>query len=432
MFIDTIRRYAILLLAVFAFGAAAPIHAQDQLFTVQVGLFQDVSLEDFSSLKNLGFIYAQEVESNVHQVYIGNFSSRAKAQAVVDRLQERNFRNAVLLEQPLSAGSDIAVVQLASQGLNSDLKWAELEKAGTLYVQSDDQSLKVMTGVYPSRDQAQADVKRIRGLGYSDAFVKIINNYRLVPITEWETGVKKPLIPLNIDNNPPVAQSNTAPAPTTFNNTVTIGGGESTVGTFSGNATTNAALPNIRGNLKRQSVIELQRMLKAKNYYQGALDGYYGPGTTAAYNTAWTSLPGVQKYRRLSQDEVSTDFLSWPETKLLHTVANDLSAGQVDAQVSSTADSDRVKYFSASQPVSTATARRAQEWETTLWTRLDAWATTDPLHVRSVDALKLAYYQTLVRTEDYFMNNGFTSEQAKNLAIVSLQSIVGAELQRFL
>ena len=124
----------------------------------------------------MGFIYAQEVEANVHQVYIGNFSDRAKAQSVVDRLQGRNFRNAILLEQPLNTGSDIAVVQLASQRLGSDLNWEELGRAGTLYVQSDDQILKIMTGVYNDRAQAQADVQRIRGLGYSDAFVKIINN----------------------------------------------------------------------------------------------------------------------------------------------------------------------------------------------------------------------------------------------------------------
>ncbi|MEM8583391.1 MAG: peptidoglycan-binding domain-containing protein [Bacteroidota bacterium] len=438
MFTDTLGKTKALFSLLLLFGLFAHSHAQDQLFTVQIGLFQDVSLEDFASLSTMGFIYAQEVEANVHQVYIGNFSDRVKAQSVVDRLQGRNFRNAILLEQPLNTGSDIAVVQLASQRLGSDLNWEELGRAGTLYVQSDDQILKIMTGVYNDRAQAQADVQRIRGLGYSDAFVKIINNYRLVPVTDWETGVKEPLIPIQIDNTPPVAQGQSSTAgPATYGNTsVALGSSTTRAGSTTSSALpANASaggLPSIRGNLRRNSAIELQRVLKANEYYDGSLDGYYGPGTTSAYEAAWNDMATIKKYRRLSVDVASTNFMTWPEARVLHTIASDIGAGQVNQQIAATASADRARLFQASQPESAATSSRAQAWHLTLWEGLERWAVTDPLHTQTVKAFRVAYFQTLVRAEDYFMDRGFNSEQAKNMAMVSLQAIVGAELQRFL
>ncbi|MEM6877319.1 MAG: hypothetical protein AAF544_02075 [Bacteroidota bacterium] len=439
MFTDTLGKTKALLFSILSVGLFVQSYAQDQLFTVQVGLFQDVGLEDFASLSTLGFIYAQEVEANVHQVYIGNFSDRTKAQSVVNRLQERNFRNAVLLEQPLNSGSDIAVIQLASQRLGSDIDWESLGEAGTLYVQSDDQLLKLMTGVYNDRAQAQADLQRVRGLGYSDAFVKTVNNYRLVPITDWETGVKEPLIPIQIDNDPPVAQSQSAPSgPATYGNTSIALGGENSGVVRSGSTSALPAearatgLPSIRGNMRRNSAIELQRILKSEGYYEGSLDGYYGPGTSSAYEAAWNDMSSIKKYRRLSQDVVGTNFLTWPEARVLHTIANDLGAGQVNQQIVSTATADRARLFQASQPESAATSSRAQAWHLTLWEGLEAWSGTDPLHQESVEALRVAYFQTLVRAEDYFMSKGFNSEQSKNMAMISLQAIVGAELQRFL
>ena len=448
MLVTNIRRIG-LLVTLLALGFSTQLQAQNQLFTVQVGLFQEVRLSDFESVASMGFVYGQEVEENIHQVYIGNFSNRAKAVTVVDRLIQRNFRNATLVEQPLSSGTNVSVIQLATQTLGRNIDWPTLQEAGTLYVESDDQLIKIVTGVYRDNAHAQSDLARVRGLGFTDAFVKSINNYRLVPVTSFETGIKEPLIPIDLDEETPTTASNqpTVPGATTrgpvaFGDVVVsegsgsapppntqTRGGEPT--TYSNTATTAAPLPSIRGNLRRTSALRLQTVLKAAGYYTGSLDGYYGPGTTRSWESAWEDWDLLQKYRTLSAANPvpASDFIGWPETQTLLTVAAELSAEPLDLTISAF---DRGRLFAASQPISEAEASRANTWNLTLWQNMDTWAAEDPLHQNIVTALKASYYQTQVRVEDYFMDNGFNAEQAKKLGLATMQALVGDQLKRFI
>jgi len=45
--------------------------------------------------------------------------------------------------------------------------------------------------------------------------------------------------------------------------------------------------------------------------------------------------------------------------------------------------------------------------------------------------LRLAYCQSQVRLEDYFLDQGFKSTEARQLALAALQAIVGVPLERF-
>ncbi|MEM7574167.1 MAG: peptidoglycan-binding domain-containing protein [Bacteroidota bacterium] len=453
MLANATRRFG-LLITLIALGLSAQLQAQDRLFTVQVGLFQEVRLSDFESVANMGFVYGQEVEENIHQVYIGNFSDRAKAVSVVDRLIQRNFRNATLVEQPLSSGTDVAVIQLATQTLGRAIDWPTLQEAGTLYVESNDQLIKIVTGVYRDAAHAQSDLARVRELGFRDAFVKSINNYRLVPVTSFETGIKEPLIPIDLNAGTPAAPTEASNTPSlpgaTTRGSVAFGdvvvsdspttstapppntqprGGTPT--TYSPSVATPVALPSIRGNLRRTSALRLQTVLKAAGYYQGSLDGYYGPGTTRSWESAWDNWQVLQKYRTLAAAAAipSSDFLTWPEVQTLVTVATELSAKPMDLTASA---ADRARLYAASQPITEAAATRATAWHLTIWENLDAWAAEDLLLQNIATALKASYYQTQVRVEDYFMDRGFNSEQSKQLGTATMMALVGNQLERFL
>jgi hypothetical protein len=62
---------------------------------------------------------------------------------------------------------------------------------------------------------------------------------------------------------------------------------------------------------------------------------------------------------------------------------------------------------------------------------LGHWAQRDPLHQRFLPPFKILFYQTAVRLEDFFMDKGFGSEEARVLALATLRSSVGPSLQRF-
>ncbi|MEM9837005.1 MAG: SPOR domain-containing protein [Bacteroidota bacterium] len=418
------------------------------LYTVQVGTFIDVRNADFNEIKPLGFVYGTPLEGNLTQVFLGNYSELAKAETVAGQLRVRGFKNAMVLQRPTQTGQNVVSIQLALTTNGKRIDWASLERVGTLYVNNDDQVIKILTGLYPSIAAAQQDLGRICQAGYRDAFIKTINNGRLISVGTFETGIKKALIPITLNNNqPPVAQ--TQPPVTTYGSggviTPTPASNPAVVSptpynpggavTAKGGAISAADLPNIRGRFKRGSAQKLQLVLKEKGYYQGQIDGYYGNGTQQAYAAAWNDMAGMRKYQLLSQNATplaNDGPANWPEVKVLTTIAHEMSGGLGDQDLAAQSLTTRQSLYRTTQGLSVAAATRARAWELTLLENVDKWAIEDPLHAQIVSAFRVAYFQSQVRLEDYYMDKGLASDVAKDLAVATLQAFVGADLERFL
>ena len=127
------------------------------------------------------------------------------------------------------------------------------------------------------------------------------------------------------------------------------------------------------------------------------------------------------------------DFMSWEETKLLKAIAEDLDpAYGLDKKQQAAYTSKRARLFIAPQKLTGADAKEALIWHKTLWTEMEKWGNADPIHDQRVVALKVAYFQSQVRIEDYFMNKGYTYKEAKPLAMSVLQTIVGTHFVNYL
>ena len=334
---------------------------------------------------------------------------------------------------------------------------------------------------------------------------------------------------------------------------------------------TPASLPAIRGNVKRGSVLELQKILKSERAYKSSLDGYYGKGTAAAYEKAKAQNSQYKKYEALSNlmksaaeeegDQVQyainhlldqnsavytlersnapiakayraylmfrklgpgaevnglmntairsayegkrlgnqppfdyratyayedlnqlilhihfihaapeneygapcwlaevhpretavahtafanyaagtlklascDQFLSWEEIRTMETIAKDLDGREkADAGMINAAASRRAQLFMAPLPLDKRSVAELESWNRSIWQGLNAWAASDPFHAELVTALKISYFQSQVRLEDYFMDQGFKVGDAKGLALATLESLVGYYLERFI
>lgn len=450
------KRLALLLLACCLTVALA---AQD-LYTIKVGTFRDVKADDFTALKGKGFVYGAPGVNNTVDVYLGQYAKLATATATAAGLATDGFRNAQALMLPTATGQQVTVIQIALQGGNRPIDWATMEKAGQLYVEAVDGTNKIVTGVYPDPRTAAGFLPAIRALGYTDAFVRNVNNVRLIPITQFETGIKKPLIPINLEagkgvptapspnTNVPLSPNpvpNTSapsgtPSPPTYDGTNTATNPYTPPPATSAAlpAPANAAnLPAIDGRTKRQSSAELQRVLKEKGYYSGAIDGLYGPGTTTSYESAWGDMPEIRKYRKLSEivfePSGNRDLVSqWPEVSTLLAIANDVAAGMSNDTRARQLVQQRSQLFNATQPLQTVASSRVNNWAATIWTNLDQWATEDPLHAQIFSAFRLTYHQSQVRLEDHYMDRGLSANDSRDLATAMLQNLIGAQLDRFL
>lgn len=462
-----------LFLLLIACGLLSTLTAQD-FYTIKVGTFRDVKADDFTTLKGQGFIYGAPGPDNTTDVYLGLYSNQTNATTTARNLANNGFRNAQALVLPAASAQQVTVIQIALYSGNRPIDWSTLERAGQLYVESVDGTMKILTGIYPDARTAASVLPSIRELGYTDAFVRNVSNNRLIPITTFETGIKKPLIPISLqtarsaDETPlspdPVAVANPAPstyqtppvaAPQPYTPPATSKSPPPSATTSPQPASpvaTNAPiiysaplpapanapnLPAIDGKTKRHSSAELQRVLKEKGFYTGSVDGFYGPGTTSAYEAAWDKMPEIRKYRKLSElvlePSASRELLSqWPEVQTLLAVSEDLAAGMANDTRARQLVQQRSELAGARQALNAAAATRVNNWASTVWANLEDWAVEDPLHAQIFSAFRISYHQSQVRLEDHYMDQGLTSLEAKDLATAMLQNLIGAQLDRFL
>jgi hypothetical protein len=321
------------------FLATSLVRAQNESFyTVQVGTFIDAKPEDFSALRELGFVHAQDLGSNLMEVYVGGFESRPPAEQLAASVRQNGYANAFVQERTIDPNAPAAIVQMATRQINRPIEWESLMKAGPLYGILQGNLIKIVTGPFTSEAAAQAVLPGIQELGYKDAFVKNVPSGYLLPLTEFETGTKKPLIPLSMNENPGSAappqsydqtkgerlpnnsnstQPYTAPAdanevlqarqPTIPTSPPPVPDLPSSYDYYAGDVapTTGTApapaLPAIDGSVKRGSALDLQRILKAAKTYTGSLDGYYGPGTQAGYEKYFAQNRTLQQYQLVAE-----------------------------------------------------------------------------------------------------------------------------------
>lgn len=600
-----VKNYFLILISFLFLSTNQNFAQSSNIYTVFVGNYPNPQRQEFSLLGRYGFIYSVQQNQNMSRVYLGGFEKEKNAKAMVQNIKAM-YPNAAVEKRTANPNDEAIVIQVATRVFNQKINWPKYQKLENIFALLSGDKVKIVTGIYPNMEAARNDLKIIRSDGFSDAFLKVISRNMLIDLKAFETGIKEPVIPLNLDNNNnAVAVSNpgktnvspTNPALTnTTAKTASPIGYESVIprnpdfnaapGSYeqgnptnpantvvAGNPTikgANSTTPKINSKIKRRSALELQKVLKAYGTYTGSLDGYYGPGTTAGYEAIKQQNKDIQKYAVLSQysdtygqdsrplqqaintllsepsapgvidgsneavakayqaymlfsslgpsndvnlamntairlaysnpqgsiaapfDYTATyayndwnqlvlhlhfihgapnntyaapcwliqrhpqisaeaqslfarvnsnsylvqncdEFMQWEPIRMLKTVSADLNPDNPNKTVSdATLASQRSQLYLTNVPLDKSNQLAYEGWNRDLWTGLNGWASVDPLHKRLVDVLRVAYFQSQVQLEDFFMNKGFNTEQATGLALATIKTVVGNDLERFL
>ncbi len=276
-------------------------------YTIHIGAFVRAQLADFSNIQSYGYLYSESL-NNLQQIYMGNYANETEAQQVLAKVKRSGYPDAFVTRRNLDNGNTLTVIQLGTQPAGEAINWSKYVKAGPLHAMPSATAVKIMTGPFQDIDEARMNLGVIRQLGFKDAFMKNVNSTLLHPVQEFETGGSvvlrnspdRSLIPAPEPETtvatPPVTTPSTPPA-TDF-----VPQSYEDVGLRPKSPSVpvaKVAQPNIRKNVKRTSVLELQKVLKTKGSYRSSLDGLYGPGTTKAYNNLMTENEMVRRYEVL-------------------------------------------------------------------------------------------------------------------------------------
>jgi sporulation related protein len=126
-------------------------------------------------------------------------------------------------------------------------------------------------------------------------------------------------------------------------------------------------------------------------------------------------------------------FWEWEEVELLHAICRDIcSAAESDEAKDHESQSALASLFLTPKAPGSQESKALEAWNTSLWKGIDVWSSRDPMLQEMNTALKLAYFQTWVLLEDFYMNEGFTAKDSKALSLQALKALVGHHLSRFI
>jgi len=327
------------LFLLFSFLCIATFSPAQNYYAVRVGSFVDVRPQDFDAIRPFGFVYAIQADANLYDVHIGAFEDRITAEKTLIEVRRKGYANASLIERFPSEGVSITVIQLGVSNPGKPVDWQKFIPAGDLYVIAGSESLKIATGTFSDMETARQRLATLKKSGFPDAFIRSVNSIFLHKAGDFETGIKKPLIPLVFEEapktprprpkTPAVQKTDNRPAlqqpavqdpygkepPRSYeeNSGWMVKSPQTQVLTNKGVAVQEqtpvskaAATPKIRANVKRRSALELQKVLKEAGAYKSDLDGYYGGGTASAFQSVYDNNRVISKYRLLAEHSETT------------------------------------------------------------------------------------------------------------------------------
>ncbi len=270
---------------------------KDTIYTIQLGVFDDVSVTDFDGLRQYGFVYAEKSPQgeNRYTVFLSNFEDKQEATEILRYVERKGYSDALLSERPLTKGESVYVVQLLSQKSDEFFDWKKFAEVSGLFTLLEAKNVKVVTGTFPDKKTAQEQSKLLREQGFEGAFFKRVNTLQLHKVTSFNTGME-----MQDDFAPISAEEEDIVMDETPVN-------EEDLAAKGGEAIAYPSAPTSVAKTSRESIKSLQNLLASRKLYTGAKDGVYGKNTSNGLDKISASNISYGKYESLSRTKVFDD-----------------------------------------------------------------------------------------------------------------------------
>jgi len=416
------------------------LSAQDNFYAVKLGTFVSPQHTDFETIHDIGFVYSDPKAFNHELISLGDFSSHDKAVESMLKVRKKGFPDATVQLIPLAKKeSQIPVIQMATISASGAKNWVSFFSAySKIYARQLDNNLVIYAGGFDNMEGAKAILPFIKDAGFKGAFAQMIKTTHLQAVNEFESGVRVELAAAPAENTAPAPvvvrdelTAKSAPVPQEAATPVVVAGEPSTPTAVAPVPMPKPApkitvyYPAINGKVKRNAAIEIQRVLKAEKNYEGSLDGYYGKGTAEAFDAFTKTNRQWQKYQMLTNlwqiDKDAKGADTWNEIKILKTILSEMNGGKTKTKA----------LVFDNKSISNIRRKELKSWNESLWTNLTGWSKRDPMHAEVMTAFKVAFFQSQVRIEEYFIEKGKKPEAARLHAIATLKAMAGKSLERF-
>lgn len=249
------KHYLILLLLTCAsFQVAQASPPPTAAYQIQLGTFADPQYKQFQHLRSLGYVFALPQPNGLSKIRMGTYDSHKTASNKLVQVKAKGFKDAYLVKVPLEELDAVYIIQLATYDQTDDIYWADWQRISpNLCAQLSSSKIRVATGPYYTKEEANVVLERLQYKGPKDIFIKKVSSKVVHTVTDFEMNQ-------------------------------------------------SGLFENQKG-IKRHSVQALQKLMTEQRTYFGNPDGLLGKNTSAAIGLYQSSNEKYQQYVLLAENE---------------------------------------------------------------------------------------------------------------------------------
>ncbi len=127
--------------------------------------------------------------------------------------------------------------------------------------------------------------------------------------------------------------------------------------------------------------------------------------------------------------------MDWESVRLLNAIVYDINpptSSSVNEQRVLSAKVARNRLFLNPQPIRGTEVTTLDQWNKKMLSVLNGWKAKSPMYEKYATPMRVAYLQTQVLLEDYFINQGFKLQEAQPMALYVLNTLVAPFMEPYL
>ncbi len=175
------------LMSTFCWASDSTPAAKETLYAIQLGASNQPDMKRYNKVKNYGYIYTVDAQNGMLRVMLGSYTSKSKANVALKKVKSRGFKDAFISGGYVTENK-VYTVQFASYLYADKVDWDKLQQVGMVQVDASEGRIKLVSGNFSEKSTADDYKNSLRSMGYKDAFVRQVNEARLLNIgTNYST-----------------------------------------------------------------------------------------------------------------------------------------------------------------------------------------------------------------------------------------------------
>ncbi len=170
-----------MLASTFCWASDSTEAAKETLYAIQLGASSQPDMKRYAKIKSYGYLYTVDAQNGMLRVMLGTYTSKSQANKVLSKVKSRGFKDAFISGGAVT-GNKVYTVQFASYLYKDKINWDKLQQVGMVQVDAAEGRIKLVSGNFSEKSTADDYKKSLRSMGYKDAFVRQVNDVRLLNI----------------------------------------------------------------------------------------------------------------------------------------------------------------------------------------------------------------------------------------------------------